>query len=235
MKELSNSTLAMLVVITIIVSVSGTLISLSKLSQFGGGAGVTGMISSSLNATGEVNLTVQSTTYINATDNVIELGVIDPGSSGTSESVNDWFNVRNDGSVNITIRIYSHPDVYVTDEGALNQSGSSGTSYLSGRGPFTSDTVSEGCLNRTTDGDVLQACFMVKCQNSTYTDAICNSTYEALPLSNVGPTSRKLIEYLAPTPDNINDSAIFGVNVTVPTGEPAGVKRQYVNLYASAS
>ena len=234
MKEISNSTLALLVVVAIIVSVSGTLVSLSKLSLLGGFMGLTGMVSSSVNATGLVNLSVETTTYINATDNEIQLGVLEPGGTGTSEGVEDWFHLRNDGSVNITIRFWSHPDIDIGGRGAINQSGEDGASFLAGRGPFISTTTTEGCLNRT-PVDSLQACFMIRCKNSTYTDAICNTTYAALPLSAGGAVSRKVIEYLAPGPDGINDSAVFGVNVTVPVGEGAGEKWQYVNIYAYQS
>ena len=222
MKEISNSTLALLVVAAIVVSISGSLISLNKL----GDLGITGMLSTNNTGFGKANLTVPSSAYLNLTDDVIDLHTMEIAQQNWSEhsGIQDWWGVRNDGSVNISIVIYSH--------GTDDQDG--GGSPVAGRGPFTSATTGSGCLAN----GVLDACFMVHCYNSSTSGnmtngVMCNTTYSALPVSTGGSTSRPLVRHLMNT-DN-NDTAYFGVNVTVPNDEPSGDKVQLVEFLAAAS
>jgi len=216
MKELSNSTLALFVVTAIVISVFGTMLSVTKLND----VGLTGMASTTSTQTGTANLSVPATAYINLTDTLIAFGVMEIGGQNDSENANDWWMVRNDGSVNISIRVYS--------PGGDDQDGSG--SPVAGSGPFTSQTTGQGCLAQSS----LAACFMVKCQNSSAVDATCNTTYDALPVSASGATSRLLINNLLPQP-SANDTAFFGVNVTVPADEPSGNKEQTVTFFAEES
>ncbi len=202
MKEITNGTLILLIVGAIVVSVAGTLVSLNKLSQFSG-YGLTGMISNVDSGTATANLTIASSNWINVSDTIIELGTIDVGKWNDSDTVEDWWVVQNDGSVNISIEIYN-------------------ASYQSakGAGPFTG---LGGCMDDN-------SCFMVRCKNSTYPQADCNTTFGRL---NSAAGQIAVITDLSNLEDN--DIAYFGVNVTVPESEPAGLKTQTVMFKASAS
>jgi hypothetical protein len=138
MKEISNITLALLVVGTMIVSVFGTFISLNKITQFNNLGGVTGLAL----GTGIANLTVPESTTFELDDSLIELRELSVSTdsvnnTNTSESVDDWWILRNVGTVNISIRIYSHAS---SDQNV-------GGPQVAGRGPFTSSSVDKGCLN----------------------------------------------------------------------------------------
>ena len=226
MKEMSNSTLAMLVVVAIVVSVFGTLMSLTRLDELGGGFGLAGMVSTSTNtsAAGIANLSVAGTAWVNATDNIIQLGTLEPTETNDSDTVNDWWILKNDGTVNITIRVYSHP----TMGNPANQTGGTGTA-VAGKGPFSG---SQGCMN-----DINPTCFMVKCMNSTDRHVICNSTWKRLPTAVNGDTSLPLIINLSYTNQSgpVNDTTWFGVQATVPAVEGAGQKLQDVLFYAENS
>jgi len=81
MEEISNKTLATLLVIAIIVSIGGTLISINRLSRIGL-LGVTGF-----GTTGKVNLTVQTTTGISVTQEIdFGTGYANVGTNCTMES-----------------------------------------------------------------------------------------------------------------------------------------------------
>lgn len=213
MKEISNYTLALLVVTAILVSIFGTFLSLSKLGELGGVPGITGMLSSSTTGTGKANLTVASSAYINLSDDLIELGTIDLLGTNTSDIKNDWWVVRNDGTVNVSI------DIYGTQQGGVQ-----------GRGPFSTGSTSGGCIDFTPD-----LCFTVKCKNTTSagnisTGNFCNNTYYALQTSAGGYTLMNDLDFT-----DGNDTVWFGVNVTVPPGEPAGNKTQLVTVAATSS
>jgi len=226
MKEISNSTLALLVVVAIVVSVFGILISLSKMSQQGAG-GITGMFTSQL--TGSANLTVPSTASIkwvagngDVNSTSINLGNVFPNATNTSDTANDFWTIENDGSVKVAIRISSSP---------FNQGGLASGVYTNstGYGPFLSNTsIATGCVNPTT---LNHTCFMVKC-NSTQSGIGCGNAY--YPLGNETVTSARLfVDDLEAGDDR--DEVAFGVNVTVPLGEPSGQKIQYVTINAADS
>ena len=224
MEDLSNATLAMFVVAAIAISVFGTMLSLSKLTDLS----ITGLLSTNTSATGYANLSVPASSFINLTDTRIDLGQLDVGARNTSYTKNDWWTVRNDGTVNISIRIYSTS----TDD----QNGN-GTA-TDGRGPFSSTTTAAGCLNNFGTVNIPNACFTVACNstqsgNSTNNTALCNTTYDALPINANGAASRLLAVNLSPTASI--DQAVFGVNITVPEAEPAGLKEQDVTFLAAQS
>ena len=100
MAEPSNKALASLLVVLIVISGVSLFIVITKTA----GPGITGYASST--GVGVTNVTVSEATYINVTDNFINLGVLEPGSTNNSENVADYFNVQNDGSVDINISVY---------------------------------------------------------------------------------------------------------------------------------
>jgi len=211
MKQISNSTLALFVVLAIVVSVFGTLVSLSKLNQIDG---ISGMFSAT--ASGKANLTVQSSAYINLTDDLIEFGTLDVAASNSSDHIDDWFRIRNDGSVNISVKVYDH----ASDPQSLSVLGDT-----AGMGPFSA-AVAGGCM--VTSPDV--TCFLIKC-NSTLSGFDCNNTYYSLPTGS-GASGDFLIDL--DNDDDIDD-AVFGVNVTVPLAEGPGNKEQQITFEAVCS
>ena len=147
MKEMSNSTLALMVVAAILVSIIGSFISLTKLSEIG----ATGYASS---GTGLANLSVPSTVDITVVDQLIELGTVEQGQANDSDQadIQDFWLVNNTGSVNVSLRIR---DTSQNAEGAGD-----------GTNGFTGTT---GCAATDT-------CFYIKC-NSTQSGYDCNDTY----------------------------------------------------------
>jgi len=229
MKEISNSTLALLVVVAIVVSVFGTLLSLSKLNEFGGAEGITGMFSAT--ATGGANLSVTETVSIqiiaigaDTNLSLIQLGTLNINATTASDDVNDWWKVENDGSVNVSIEITSY-----TVAGGGNPYGSGTYKGNQGFGPFTTTSIdSTGCVNPST---LIHTCFQVKC-NGTDTGGNCTNIY--YPLDNqTGGLNRKLVYDLSFV--DTSDTAVFGVNVTVPLGESPGTKIQHVSIIAANS
>ena len=81
MDEISNKTLAFLLVGAIVISLGGTLISMNKLSDM---AAATGLISSD-KTNGTVTLNVTTSIAINVTDDAINLGQLDFGETGTRD------------------------------------------------------------------------------------------------------------------------------------------------------
>ncbi len=207
MKEISNSTLALMVVAAILVSVFGSFLSLSKLNQLDGATGY------ATSATGKANLTVSAESSISiATDDVIELGTLAVNETNTSDILNDWWTIENTGGVNVSVSLF-----YGTQ-------GSGTYANEKGFGPFSTETTqSGGCVDRL--GDAIHTCFQVKC-NSSLSGYDCNNTYYPLPASTGG----NLIVDLDYDPGV--DLAVFGVNVTVPLDEPAGNKEQTVTFDA---
>lgn len=100
MEEVSNKALAGLLVGLIVISLVSLFFTVTKLA----GPGVTGYASNT--GTGVTNVSVVEATYINVTDNFIDLGVLQPGQTNNSEIANDFFTVQNDGTVNINISVY---------------------------------------------------------------------------------------------------------------------------------
>ena len=136
MEEMSNKTIAVLVVCSIVVSALGMVIALSKFDSF---PSITGFASSS--GTGTTNVTISATTYITMTDDFIDLGSLEPNEVKNSEDATDYFTVQNDGSVNIDVALYDAASLFSgTDcsttpnscykaNGATAESGSVNTTY----------------------------------------------------------------------------------------------------------
>jgi hypothetical protein len=153
MKEISNSTLAMLVVLAITVSVFSTLVSLNRLNVLGGGVGLTGFATTDI---GIANVTVSATASINLTDRSVDLGTVTVMFSNDSDVRNDYFMLKNIGGVNVSIVAFSAAQAE------------------DGRGAFTTTSDSGGCIDPNPD-----RCFEIKC-NSSRTGFDCNDTYYVL-------------------------------------------------------
>ncbi|MBD3163713.1 hypothetical protein GF323_00770 [Candidatus Woesearchaeota archaeon] len=214
MREISNSTLALMVVAAIIVSVFGTFMSLSKLNQL---SGPTGFATSE---TGKANLTVSSTASISLVDDLIEMGTMDHNQTNWSYhlGIEDYWHVENNGGVNISIEIYS------------TAQGPGGTYEANqGIGPFiTASTANDdsGCLK----SDFNHSCFMVRCNSSL--SGTCDATYYPLSNNTAGNNNKHLVDL--DYQDSVDD-AYFDINVTVPYGEPSGNKEIDVTFFAASS
>ena len=147
MKEISNSTVALLVIAAILLSITGSLLSLTKLREIA----ATGYASSGV---GKANLTVPANVDITVVDDIIELGTVLQGQSNDSDQVDiqDFWLINNTGSVNVSLRIR---DTAQSAEGK----GDGGNGF----------TGSTGCAATNT-------CFYIKC-NSTQSGYDCNDTY----------------------------------------------------------
>ena len=119
--EISNKTLAMLLVAAIVVSLGGTLVSLNKLSRFNT-AGITGLAS----ASGEANLTISETVSITLLDGKIEFGsgivnttlaaqnatLISNHTNAFPRGTWDWtaadtFVIQNNGNIEANVSVYA--------------------------------------------------------------------------------------------------------------------------------
>ncbi|MBU0980306.1 MAG: hypothetical protein KJ709_05845 [Nanoarchaeota archaeon] len=159
--DLSNSTLAILMIVAIIVSLGSLFISLDKLSSFQRPPKVTGYAPS---GSGMVNLTILAFNSINVEDSFIDLGNITPaagvGCNVSSNSTSEPGCVQaNSGTWpdNITISNDGNKNLNVTVRSSIIAS-----SLIGGTNPefgFTSRnaTYLGGCSNRSS------ACYTGKC------------------------------------------------------------------------
>ncbi|MBR9699937.1 hypothetical protein GOV09_05760 [Candidatus Woesearchaeota archaeon] len=221
MRELSNSSLALMVVLAIVISAFGTFMSMSKLSEIGGAVGLTGFATTD---TGRANLTVPGGAFIVVFDDEIDLHVIQINKTNASgygvNWVDDWWRIQNDGGVNFSVEVY-------IDVASGQLSGSGTYSGQRGWGPFNSTTsVATGCVDPT---EVLHTCFRVKC-NSTDSGDQCNNTYYSIYNKSGQAVLLNDLSYI-----DGSDIASFGINATVPPGEPAGTKIQFVTFEAAES
>ncbi len=70
---------------------------------------ISGSMSNATNitiGTGTTSFEVVSNIVLNISDNAINLGTVAPGQNMSSENTNDWFAVRNDGTVNFDLYAY---------------------------------------------------------------------------------------------------------------------------------
>ncbi len=220
MSNLNNNHLGILLALTAVVIVAGTLFSLNKINMIENRMPFTGA------ATGTLSITVSSTTFITITAGTISLGLIAPGSwnssenatlGGSTDPMSAWnntnitsnFTVQNDGSVPIDLEIFER-----------NQ---------------TSDTAGKGAFKGTTGCITANTCFMIRCltmQNNGTSGTKCvdgKGTYTAVPVA-AGTEFANLLNYT----DTL-DEAYFGVNLTVPTDEPAGNHTYKITFAATAS
>ena len=127
MSEISNKSLATLLVVAIVVSLGGTFISLNRLSSLGTIPGITGF------QTGKVNVSIVQVLTISTPDALIWFGegTVDDVSSEFAElwsnsterfwnnattflpdpsddGIGDYIILRNDGNVDLNLTIYTH-------------------------------------------------------------------------------------------------------------------------------
>jgi hypothetical protein len=163
--EITNRSLAILLVVAMIISLGGTLISLERIGQKGQTI-LTGAVTSDA---GYVNLSVASGISITTGDNsIINFGVCTPvGGSFTvitslaNATICTDGDVSNTGSKNITVRNNGNVNVNVTmastDDGAAQGGdflrGSSSTSYIAYKSAVgVAGTRTNGCVNNTIIG-----------------------------------------------------------------------------------
>tara|TARA_Y100000310_G_C20657186_1_gene802589 strand:+ start:96 stop:758 length:663 start_codon:yes stop_codon:yes gene_type:complete len=204
---MDNNHIAVLLSLTVIVIVVGTMFSVYRINLIEGSiSDVTGA------ATGTVDVTVATTTFITIS-NTIDLGAIEPGSwnasenssytEGGAETTAGWnstnvtsnFTVQNDGSVPLDIEIY--------DE---NQTGDA-----IGKGPFLGST---GCI-----ADSPATCYMVRCalvEDNGSAGTQCtdgNETYTQMQVA-AGHAFVTNLNYT-----DSKDQAFFLINLTIPSDE----------------
>tara|TARA_Y100000310_G_scaffold263034_1_gene272917 strand:+ start:3547 stop:4209 length:663 start_codon:yes stop_codon:yes gene_type:complete len=220
MSDYSNNHLAILLVLTGLVIVVGTLISLYRIDLLDQTVPVTGAV------TGSVDVTISSTTFITISG-TIDFGTLSPGTWNSSENaslteggvnhLDHWnntnvtsnFTVQNDGSVPIDIEIYDQ-----------NQ-----TSDTAGNAGFTGTT---GCITTNT-------CYYVRCatveDNGTGGSkcADARGVYTAMPLS-AGTVFAESVNYT-----DSKDQAFFLINLTVPSDNAPQNITQQITFSAAAS
>ena len=78
MQQISNKTLTFLLLIAIVVSIAGTIISINRINQLISQAPVITAMAASPSGTGMVNVSVAALTSITATDTIIQFGSCSP-------------------------------------------------------------------------------------------------------------------------------------------------------------
>ncbi len=221
MSETTNNNIAVLLVLTIIIILTGTLLSLYRINSIESSlSGVTGA------ATGTLSLTIASTTYVTVTG-AVALGSLVPGSWNSSDNgtyatkqsfdyatnpncSKDNFTIQNDGSVPVDIEIY--------DSGQANQ----------GDGGFTGTS---GCM-----ADSPKSCLKAKCakvQGEGSAGTVCASGRDAYYSLPKDATDTAFITKLNYT--DSKDEAYVYVNLTIPLDEPAGSVSRTITFVAAAS
>lgn len=116
---ISNKSLAILVLIGIFIS----LLTLSQAVQRspGGTNLITGAFpANTTNATGTTSFAVEANILLNITDSTINFGDVEIGDTNTSEFIRDWFNITNDGSVNIDVKAYGTGSPFTSTVSSAN-------------------------------------------------------------------------------------------------------------------
>jgi hypothetical protein len=212
--ELSNKTLAWLVVAAILVSIGGTIISLNKL-----GTGVTGFAAGS-NKTGYANVTITSTTTLNFAVSGLNFGTgIVPATGNlvcnmsnfnnteinksyvgcelfnNNTAANGWLQIENAGNTPINVSLNFSTDAY----------GFIGGGSLSGIPPKLRFKVGN-------NGTEVGSCTDMNAGNwTTWTD-VTNNTFFYACYGNNGLRSAD------------PDSLAIGINITIPYDSPAALK-----------
>src|SRR3989344_4633156 len=98
-KEISNKHLAILIGFAIMLSIIGLFISPAPVITGG-------LIFNITNSTGTTSFAVKGNLVVTLTDAAINLGSLEFGENKSSENVSDWFEFRNDGSVDFDVYAY---------------------------------------------------------------------------------------------------------------------------------
>jgi hypothetical protein len=221
--ELSNKALALLLVVAVVVSLGGTMVSMSRLNKLESAESITGY--SLYTTVGGVNVTITSTTAINFTTNYVNFGTgivngscgfcnmytISSGTGVLGPCCQDFtapssgLILENIGNVNVSLEMNSSMS-------ALDFIGGSGTP-----GPQFRMNVSEkeaySCANLTyAPGSGL---------NETW-----NNTFAEVPTSN----SRVCQRF---RPDIASDELRIDINITVPDNSYTGLRTAVLSATAS--
>ncbi len=164
MQQISNKTLTLLLLAAIIVSVTGTIMSINRINRLLQ-VPVVGMASSS--GTGMVNVTIAAQTSITATDAIIQFGSCSPTTNyGCNVSSNvssaECSCTGGNWPDNLTIKNDGNRDVNVTV-----QTGSLASSFIGGTTPYGAEMYfstrnasdNRGCYNITGQGHTYPAAF----------------------------------------------------------------------------
>lgn len=158
MQQISNKSLIFLLILVIVVSIGGTIISINRLSQLISQApSITAMASSS--GTGMVNVSVAAVTSITATDAIINFGSCSPATTYGCNVSSDAITAQCscDGGIwpdNITIKNDGNRDLNVTvTAGSTARAFIGGTAGGEGQAEMwfrvTNATDLPGCYNQT--------------------------------------------------------------------------------------
>lgn len=160
-KDVSNQTLAVLVLVGIGISLLGFL------NAFSDGDKLTGMITTNVTQnTSTTSFKVLSILFLNMTDASINFGDLDTDATTDSETVKDWFNFTNDGTISFTVSAYGTGSPFTSTTGGANvlptsnyqvhanfsQSGTINTTYAAVPNSTAPRTLITG-LSKTTGSD----------------------------------------------------------------------------------
>jgi hypothetical protein len=152
MEDISNKTLALLLVVAILTSVGGLTLSLNRINRLAWTPGITGQAIS--NGNGRINVSIGGVTSINVTDDYLNFGACSPvpasGSTFNSNYTNavatpiDTYNCTMVAPDNLTIRNIGNTNVNLTASFATNGS------FIGGLNPqlwfySQNDTNAPGC------------------------------------------------------------------------------------------
>ncbi len=225
MKDISNKTLAVLLILTIVVSLGGTFISLSIINSILKGPQGSGVTGFALTPNATTTLTVDYYSSITFTQASIAFGSGSVNTTGgytncTLSSVSNWdntpgcidftqvstgFTIQNDGNTNLTVELASNVSAFefIGSDGAtflwnvtLKEAGSCVNSSANGNGAVFPNTSSD-CL-----GPGLGTCGSIFEDVSTNYKVIC---------------PRLLYE-------DSNDELDVDVNISIPYNSPTGGK-----------
>lgn len=114
-KDVSNQTLAVLVLVGIGISLLGFLNAVSD------GDKLTGMIPVNVTQnTSTTSFKILAVLFLNLTDASINLGDLGIGETNDSETRSDWFNITNDGTISFTVKAYGTASPFTSTSGGAN-------------------------------------------------------------------------------------------------------------------
>jgi hypothetical protein len=220
MAEISNRTLAILLVGAIVVSLMGTFISLNKLSQIGPAQlnQMTGMYS--INRSGTVLLGVTSSSSFKVNYNV-DFGTIQPNATGfwisTDSDNTGWAGALAQNCSNATGNLHSCSGLEIENDGneVLNISFNT-TMNASGLIGGTNPAFAFMARNGNLSGSVYQMGCNGTMPNSTlWTNIVANNSYILCNGSSIGATPSSGFGYVAGA-----DKMTIEFNLTIPNDAP---------------
>ena len=232
MAEVSNKTIVMLLVATVVISIGGMIYTVNSVNKalvgkgIGGLPGITGF---ALIPNGTAQLTVATTSSIKYTSATVDFGSGNVNTSGSYTNcslltvlvdgqymrgcesfttVTNGFTVENDGNTNLSVTLYSNI---------------SGVTFIGSSGAFFGWNVSlnesNSCYNVTGSPDMgIYPNTTADCGSGNTTSAgTCGAIFE-----NVSVNPKTICPRLRY--EDFNDALNIDINVTVPFDAPAGAK-----------